>query len=56
MKKVRRFQVARIPAFACYGVAAFCVAATFTKGIHCLFMAMVWYVIGMMVDPKTDEE
>ena len=54
MKKEREFPYSRIPAFVVYGIAAACVVLAFFNGKHLLFTGMVWYIIGMMFDPKSD--
>ena len=54
MKKVRRFPYERIPAFIIYVMAAVCIVGCFTAGKHCFFMGIVYYIFGMMIDPKSD--
>ena len=52
MKKVSKFSVERVPAFAAYTVAAICAVAIFIAGRHCLFTGIGWFLIGCCLDPK----
>lgn len=53
MKK-RRFPYERIPAFVVYGIVAFYAVRCFTHGANWLFVGALWYLFGMLIDPKSD--
>ena len=54
MKKIRRIPRERIPAFIAYALVVVCVIGGFTAGKHCLFTGGAMYIIGMILDPKSD--
>lgn len=54
MKKVRKFPFERIPAFLMYALTAYQVYNTFTVGRGCLFWAVILYLVGMSLDPKSE--
>lgn len=54
MKKIRKFPFERIPGFVFYVIAAIVVLAGFKSGKHCFFTGCGMYIIGMILDPKSD--
>ena len=53
-EKEWRFPYERIPAFIAYALVAVSVIGCFTAGKHCLFTGGAMYIIGMILDPKSD--